>query len=448
MKTEASDRTRPTVVTPTSGAPADMPVDTPVDTCLTRGRPSLTSKLVLKRLERIEDGTLELHAHGTRHVFGSGSLRAVLSVHDDRFWSTIALRGAIGAGEAYAAGWWTSDDPIAVVRVLVRNRAVLQAMEGGLATLSKPLFALYHRLRRNTEAGARANIAAHYDLSNEFFSLFLDRTMTYSCGIFDGEDTTMEEASLAKIDRLCKKLDLRPEHHLLEIGTGWGALAIHAAREYGCRVTTTTISQQQYDLAKERIAKAGLEDRITLLFEDYRNLTGTYDRLVSVEMIEAVGHQFYEEFYRTCGRLLTPDGTMAVQAITIADSHYERAKRSVDFIQRYIFPGSCIPSVTALQTAMSRASDLTLVQMEDFGAHYARTLSIWRANLREKWAEARELGLSEDFLRLWEFYFAYCAGGFAERHIGVSQLLYARPEAHRSPQLPPIGERESAVADF
>lgn len=440
MKTEAPHRVQPPIVRSQS-APGETRT-------ANGGRPTLLSKLVLRRLGRLEDGSLTLHAHGERHVFGSGRPTAEIAVHDDRFWSSIAFRGAIGAGEAYALGWWTSDDPIAVVRVLVRNRAVLSSMEGGLATLSKPLFALYHRLRRNTRSGARANIAAHYDLSNEFFSLFLDRTMTYSCGIFDGEDTTMEEASLAKIDRLCKKLDLRPEHHLLEIGTGWGALAIHAAREYGCRVTTTTISQQQYDLAKERIEKAGLEDRITLLFEDYRNLTGIYDRIVSVEMIEAVGHQFYEDFYRTCSSLLEPDGYMAIQAITIADSQYERAKRSVDFIQRYIFPGSCIPSVTALQTAMSRAGDLTLVQMEDFGTHYARTLSIWRDNLRERWSEARELGLSEDFLRLWEFYFAYCAGGFAERHIGVSQLLYARPEAHRAPSLPDMGERERVAADF
>ncbi|QDU83294.1 Cyclopropane-fatty-acyl-phospholipid synthase [Planctomycetes bacterium Pla163] len=428
-------KTTPTTV---PSKPASTSSTAPAPAAPAQVRPlSWMARAVLARLRELEHGTLELHANGQRFEFGATEPRVRIAVHDDRFWSSIALRGSIGAGEAYAAGWWSTDDPIAVVRTMVRNHDVLSAMEGGLARLSQPFFALYHRLRRNSHAQARANIAAHYDLSNEFFALFLDRTMTYSCGIFDGEDTTLEEASLAKIDRLCKKLDLQPHHHLLEIGTGWGALAIHAAREYGCRVTTTTISQQQYDLAKERIEKAGLEDRITLLFEDYRNLTGTYDRLVSVEMIEAVGHQYFGEFYEKCGALLKPDGYMAIQAITIADSHYERAKGSVDFIQRYIFPGSCIPSITALQVAMSRNSDLTAVHLEDFGAHYARTLGVWHANLRAGWDEAKQLGLSEDFLRLWEFYFAYCAGGFAERHIGVSQVLYAKPFAHRAPVLPP-----------
>jgi cyclopropane-fatty-acyl-phospholipid synthase len=406
---------------------------------------SWLAKSVLTRLERIARGTLELEADGVRHVFGAGAPHAAVEVHDERFWSAVALRGSIGAGEAYSAGWWTSADPAAVVRVFVRNQDVLGALDSGLARLSKPFLAAYHLLNKNTKDGSRANIAAHYDLSNEFFALFLDETMTYSCGIFDGAHTSMREASVAKIDRLCTKLDLRPEHHLLEIGTGWGAFAIHAAREYGCRVTTTTISERQFEWAQQRIRQAGLEDRITLLLEDYRNLEAAvggedtrFDRLVSVEMIEAVGHQYFEEFYGTCGRLLKPDGYMALQAITIADAHYERAKRSVDFIQRHIFPGSCIPSITALSTAMSRASDLTTVHLEDFGAHYARTLGVWNANLRANWGEAKQLGLSEEFLRLWEFYFAYCAGGFAERHIGVAQIVHAKPEAHRAPVLPPL----------
>jgi cyclopropane-fatty-acyl-phospholipid synthase len=397
---------------------------------------SWLARTVLTRLERIARGTLEVEAHGARHVFGSGEPRAAVEVHDERFWSAVALRGSIGAGEAYSAGWWTSADPAAVVRVFVRNQDVIGALDSGLAQLSKPFLAAYHRLRRNTKDGSRSNIAAHYDLSNEFFALFLDETMTYSCGIFDGEHTTMREASLAKIDRLCTKLDLRPEHHLLEIGTGWGAFAIHAAREYGCRVTTTTISQRQFEWAEQRIRQAGLESRIHLVLEDYRNLVGRFDRLVSVEMIEAVGHHFYEAFYGACSRFLKPDGLMALQAITIADAHYERAKGSVDFIQRHIFPGSCIPSITALSTAMSRASDMTTVNLEDFGAHYARTLAAWNTNLRANWSEAKQLGLSEEFLRMWEFYFAYCSGGFAERHIGVAQILHAKPEAHRTPVLP------------
>jgi len=270
-------------------------------------------------------------------------------------------------------------------------------------------------------------VQAHYDLSNDFFALFLDETMTYSCGIFEHERSTLAEASIAKIDTLCHKLDLKPDDHLLEIGTGWGALSIHAAREYGCRVTTTTISAEQHAMAAERIAAAGLGDRIELLFEDYRRLQGRYDKLVSVEMIEAVGHQFYDEFFARCSALLVPEGQMALQAITIADQAFDAASRSVDFIQRYIFPGSCIPSVTALCSSMTRASDLRLTDLEDIGPHYVTTLAAWRRNLLERWQDARSLSYSDEFLRLWEFYFCYCEGGFAERHISDVQMMLARP---------------------
>ncbi|MEZ5977658.1 MAG: cyclopropane-fatty-acyl-phospholipid synthase family protein [Planctomycetota bacterium] len=405
---------------------------------------SLLAKAVLARLERITVGSLALRSGDATRVLGTGGEPfASVEVHDERFWGAVALRGSIGAGEAYAAGWWTSGDPTSVVRLFVRNADVLGSMESGFARLSKPVLALWHKLRRNTESGSRANIAAHYDLSNEFFGLFLDETMTYSCGIFEDATCDMREASIAKIDRLCRKLDLGPRTHLLEIGTGWGALAVHAAREYGCRVTTTTISRRQHEVAEARIREAGLEGRVTLLLEDYRNLraldpSARFDRLVSVEMIEAVGHQYYETFYRECSELLAPDGLMAMQAITIADAHYERARRSVDFIQRHVFPGSCIPSVTALHTAMSRASDLTTVHLEDFGDHYVKTLATWRRNLRERWDEAKALGLSEEFLRLWEFYFAYCEGGFAERHIGVCQMLHAKPLARTVPEVAPL----------
>ncbi len=404
----------------------------------TAGRP-LAARLLLSRLERIESGSLSVYADGARHDFGDprqeGAPHAAIRVHDPRFWSTVVRRGSVGAGEAYAAGWWTSDDPTAVVRLFVRNRDALTGLEGGLALLSKPFLAAWHALRRNTERGSRSNIRAHYDLSNEFFALFLDETMTYSCGVFADEGTTLREASIAKIDRLCRKLELAPGDHLLEIGTGWGALALHAAREYGCRVTTTTISREQHDLAAERIRAAGLEDRVTLLFEDYRRLEGTYDKLVSVEMIEAVGHRYYDEFFRRCAALLRPEGTMALQAITIADQHYERAKGSVDFIQRHIFPGSCIPSVSALCASMTRASDLRVTDLEDIGPHYTTTLAAWRQSLRERWDDARALGYSDEFLRLWEFYFCYCEGGFAERHISDVQMLLARPLAR--PLAPP-----------
>jgi cyclopropane-fatty-acyl-phospholipid synthase len=402
-------------------------------------RTSLLERLVLAQMERIESGSLTLVQGGVRREFGHHDPalpRAVVQVRDPRFFSAVALRGSVGAGESFARGYWSSDDPAAVVRLFVRNQESLTGMEGGFARLSRGFIGLYHALRPNTESGSRENIRAHYDLSNEFFGLFLDDTMTYSCGVFESEDATMRDASIAKIDRLCRKLDLRPTDHLLEIGTGWGAFAIHAAREYGCRVTTTTISKEQHDYAAARFREAGLEDRITLLLEDYRRLEGTYDKLVSVEMIEAVGARYYPEFFRRCASLLTPEGTMAIQAITIADQHYERARRSVDFIQRHIFPGSCIPSVTALSTAMTAGSDLRMVDLEDIGPHYVKTLATWRANLEERWDQARSMGYSDEFLRLWEFYFAYCEGGFAERHIGDVHMVLQRPGARPGMRAP------------
>jgi len=395
-------------------------------------REPLSKRLLLAGLERITHGVLTVEAHGVRHSFGdraSDALTACVSVRDDRFWSSVLRRGSIGVGEAYASGWWTSDDPTAVVRLFIRNQEARLGLETGLARLGRPFLKAFHALRRNTQRGSKANIGAHYDLSNEFFALFLDATMTYSCGIYEHEGATLQEASVAKIDRLCRKLELRPEDHLLEIGTGWGAFALHAAREYGCRVTTTTISREQHALAARRFEESGLQDRITLLRDDYRCLEGTYDKLVSVEMIEAVGHQYYDEFFRRCSALLKPEGTMAMQAITIADQHYDRARRSVDFIQRHIFPGSCIPSVSALCASMTRASDLRLVDLEDIGMHYVPTLATWRKNLLERWSDARALGYSEEFLRLWEFYFCYCEGGFAERHISDVHMVMARPGA-------------------
>ncbi|MDA0947120.1 MAG: cyclopropane-fatty-acyl-phospholipid synthase [Planctomycetota bacterium] len=401
-------------------------------------RPTLLQRAVLRGFEAIEAGRLEVVIGERRHRFGQeveGAADAVLEVHDERFWGALALRGSIGAGEAYALGWWDSPAATDLVRLMVRNQDALDRLDSGWARLSKPFLAAFHRLRRNTEEGSRDNIAAHYDLSNDFFELFLDPTMTYSSGVFEHGASSLEEASVAKIDRLCRKLELGPDDHLLEIGTGWGGLALHAAREYGCRVTTTTISRQQHAYATRRIEEAGLSGRVTLLLEDYRKLTGTYDKLVSVEMIEAVGHQYYGEFFAQCGRLLKPHGMMAMQAILIADQHFERAARSVDFIQRYIFPGSNIPSTTALLSAATGSSDLRLSHHECFGTHYTRTLAAWRERLRTRWEEAQALGFEETFLRLFEFYFHYCEGGFEERHIDVAQLTLVKPGARSAPML-------------
>jgi len=402
-------------------------------------RPPLIGRKVLARMSEVSSGSLSLLEGGRRHDFGkaeAGLPHATIEVRDARFWAAVAFRGSIGAGEAYSKGWWTSADPVAVVRVFVRNGEALDGLERGFARLSRPFLAVYHALRRNNERGSAENIRAHYDVSNEFFALFLDPTMTYSCGVYEHPEATLEEASIAKIDRLCRKLDLKPSDHLLEIGTGWGAFALHAAREYGCRVTTTTISKEQHVLAEKRIREAGLEDRITLLFQDYRRLEGTYDKLVSVEMIEAVGADYYGEFFECCSKLLKPEGSMALQAITISDQHFERARRSVDFIQRHVFPGSCIPSVTALISAATRSSDLRVAELEDIGPHYVKTLATWREALRARWSDAMAMGYSDDFLRQWEFYFAYCEGGFAERHISDVHMLLQRPGVR-----PPITAR-------
>ena len=410
-------------------------------------RQSLLERAVRGRLRLIFRGSLTLTAEGATEVFGtplqsgasdmvllpSGGVGSVdrdahgtVEVHDDRFWSALALRGSVGAGEAYAYGWWTSPEPTDVVRVLVANQRALDGMEKGLARLSLPMLKAFHWLRDNTRAGSRKNIAAHYDLSNDFFGLFLDPTMTYSSAFYARRDDSLEDAQLAKIDRLCERLDLGPDDHLLEIGTGWGAFARRAASRFGCRVTTTTISKEQHAFAVERIERAGLSDRVDVRLEDYRDLRGQFTKIVSVEMIEAVGARHYGTFFETCARLLAPGGALAMQAITIHDRHFDRARKAVDFIQRHIFPGSCIPSVTALSSAAASASDLRPVFMEDIGEHYVPTLRTWRDTLRERREEALAMGFDEDFLRLFDFYFCYCEGGFAERHISVAHLVYAK----------------------
>jgi len=403
---------------------------------------AIAERALRARLSGLQDGQLMLVDGSRVDYYGKRTARCPLSttvhVHDPRFYSEIAFGGSIGAGEAYMLGYWSVNDLTALVRILVQNREVMDGMETGLARLTAPIQKALHWAARNTRSGSRRNIAAHYDLGNDFFALFLDPTMMYSSAIFEHPDMTLEQAQIARLDRICRKLDLKPSDHLLEIGTGWGGMAIHAARHYGCRVTTTTISRQQYELARERIRMAGLEDRITLLLEDYRDLDGQYDKLVSIEMIEAVGHHYYDTFFGKCGELLKQDGLMLLQAITIADQRYEQARRSVDFIQRHIFPGSCIPSVTAMTQSITRASDMRLVNLEDIGPHYATTLRMWRENLLRNIERVRGLGYPESFIRMWEFYLCYCEGGFAERAIGDVHMLMAKPDNRRASNLPPL----------
>jgi cyclopropane-fatty-acyl-phospholipid synthase len=388
---------------------------------------------VRARLAQLRHGRVSLIDQGQRSDHGTPSARCPLTVQievlDPRFWGELAFGGSIGAGEAYMAGYWRCDDLTGLVRILLQNREVLDGMEGGLARLTAPLQKALHWANRNTRSGSRRNIAAHYDLGNDFFALFLDPTMMYSCAYYETPQTTLEEAQQARLHRVCQHLKLGPDDHLLEIGTGWGGMAIHAAQHYGCRVTTTTISRQQYELARERVAAAGLQDRITLLLEDYRDLTGQYDKLVSLEMIEAVGHQFYGDYFAQCARLLKDDGLMLLQAITITDQRYEAARKSVDFIQRHIFPGSTIPSITAMLNAITAETDMKLVQLDDIGPHYATTLRHWRERFMARLDEVRALGYPDTFIRMWDFYLCYCEGGFAERALGDVHMLLAKPGA-------------------
>ncbi|MET0934839.1 MAG: cyclopropane-fatty-acyl-phospholipid synthase family protein [Luteibacter sp.] len=348
-------------------------------------------------------------------------------VEDLGFYRAVAANGSVGAGEAFMDGLWTCDDLVGLVRLLVRNRDRLDGMESGLARLGGMAMKGWHALRRNTREGSRRNIAAHYDLGNDFFGLFLSADLMYSSALWDGPGDTLEEASTRKLDRVCRWLDLRPGDRVIEIGTGWGGFAVHAARHYGCHVTTTTISREQHALAAQRVKDAGVEDRVALLLEDYRDLTGTYDKLVSIEMIEAIGAPYLDGYFAKLGQLLCPGGRALVQAITIEDHRYAQALASVDFIKRYVFPGSFIPSIQAMLTAKTRATDLALVRLEDFGISYARTLEAWRERFMERLPQVRAQGFDERFIRLWEFYLAYCEGGFRERSIGVSHLLMEKP---------------------
>ena len=393
----------------------------------------LLRRLVLRQLAQLRIGSLRLHEGSSTLHFGSADaeLRAEIHVHDSAAWGLIAGNGSIGAGEAYIHGYWSSPELTAVIRLFVANLDVLDGMEGGLAILGRPLVRGLHWLNRNTRSGSRRNIAAHYDLGNELFEQFLDPTMMYSAAMFERADDSLEQAQLNKLERICRKLDLKPGDHLLEIGTGWGSMALYAATHYGCRVTTTTLSQQQYAYTQRRILEQGLQDRVTLLLEDYRDLTGQYDKLVSIEMIEAVGHRYLSDYFQQCAHLLKPDGLMLLQAITIRDQRYHQARRSVDFIQRYIFPGGALPSLNRMLEVLTKRSDLNLVHMEDFGPHYARTLRLWHENLHRARHELERLGYDDYFYRMWEFYLCYCEGGFIERGIGTAQLLLAKPQARR-----------------
>ncbi len=393
----------------------------------------LARRIVFAQLEKLQVGQIIVSQAGLQATFGRLTddfpLTIQLRVFNSKFYRDIAFGGSVGAGEAYIQGYWACDELEDLLRILIRNRDVLEKMDSGLGRLGAPMQKLFHALNRNTRSGSRKNIAAHYDLGNDFYRLWLDPKMMYSSAYFDSPDTSLEDAAVEKLDRICRKLDLSADDTVIEIGTGWGGFAIHAARHYGCHVTTTTISQQQYDYAKQAISDAGLEDRITLLFKDYRDLQGSFDKLVSIEMIEAVGHEYHDTYFRKCCELLKSDGQMLLQAITIADQRYDEYKTGVDFIKRYIFPGGCLTSVTDMTRTLTRQTDMRVIHLEDIGPHYATTLNRWHRRFLARIDEVRELGYPESFIRMWRFYLAYCESAFIERAIGDVQMLIMRPAA-------------------
>lgn len=366
----------------------------------------------------------------------SGSV-ATIRVVDPSFYSAVAFGGSMGAAESYIDGAWTTDDLSGLIETITVNIDAMDALESPFARTLSSLATAAYWLDRNTRAGSRRNIVAHYDLGNEFFRLFLDPTMTYSCAIFENGAETLEQAQVEKIDRSCRKLCLTPSDHLLEIGTGWGALAVHAASRYGCRVTTTTLSDEQHRLATRLVRDSGLESRVTVLKSDYRDLTGEFDKIVSIEMLEAVGAEHLPTYFHACSRLLKPTGAALIQSIVIRDQYFRAAARTRDFIKKYIFPGSCIPSMSAIMDAVERKTDFRLWHMEDIGPHYVTTLRIWRERFLSRLDEVRAMGFDDRFIRMWDYYLAYCEGGFRARRIGDAQVLLTKPMC----RIPAVGER-------
>ena len=375
-------------------------------------------------LNRLREGRVELFDGHRRRSFGPADARLAATIHlrDDRFLRALP-RGSLALAESYADGAWDSDDLVTLVRIGARELPRLDRWRRPLT----PLRNVFTRVPRNTRDGAQRHIAAHYDLGNDMFRLFLDDSMTYSCAYFETPDVPLHEAQEVKLDRVCRKLGLGPNDHLLEIGTGWGSLALHAAGRYGCRVTTTTISREQRAIAAQRVREQGLEDRVTVLLEDYRDLRGRFDKLVSIEMIEAVGWQYFDTFFRRCAELLRPDGLMLLQAITVADRAYELEKATRSFVKQLIFPAGCLPSVEVIRRCVDRVTDFRMLDLEDITDHYPETLRRWRENFVRSEKRAAELGYDQRFRRLWELYFSWCEGGFRERRIGDVQALLAKP---------------------
>jgi cyclopropane-fatty-acyl-phospholipid synthase len=392
-------------------------------------RDRLAGAAVRAVLRRLRAGRIELRDGGRELAYGppGAELRATVTVNDSAAWHG-PLRGSLGLGETYVDGAWDCDDLVALIRIAARELRDLDGLRGAVARPRGVLHRSRHLVPDSTPGRARENISAHYDLGNDLFAAFLDERMMYSCAYFPRPGASLEEAQLAKLERICERLVLGPDTHLLEIGSGWGGLAVHAAREHGCRVTTTTISREQHALARERVREAGLADRVTVLLEDYRDLRGRYDRLVSVEMIEAVGWRHFDDFFRRCSELLAADGLMALQAITIDDRLFEAEKGTRSFANAHVFPGGCLPCNRVIADCLARVTDLRQVWSEDITAHYPPTLAAWRQRFHAAWGRLRGSGYDERFRRLWDFYLCSSEAGFRERRIGDVQMLMAKPQ--------------------
>lgn len=394
---------------------------------------SLSRKLTFSLFDQIQQAGLLINDVDEQYFFGdrAAPLQAEVQINNNRFYRRLLSGGSIGVAESYVEGDWSSPDLVTLVRLFARNMPTLEKLEKRLGWITYPMHKLSHLSNSNTLQGSRTNIAAHYDLGNDLYQLILDSQMQYSSGIFRHKNDSLEQAQQHKLQLICDKLDLKPDQHLIEIGSGWGGLACYAAKHYGCKVTTTTLSQQQYQYAQSMIQQQGLEDRVTLLLKDYRDLDGQYDRLVSVEMIEAVGYRFLPGYFQKLEQLLKPHGKMLIQAITIADQQFEQYRKGVDFIQRYIFPGGCLPCISEMCKQLQKNTSMTVTRMQDYGLHYADTIAIWTQNFKQHALKLMESGYDRDFQRLWDFYFAYCEGGFREGSIGLVHFEAAKPRARQ-----------------
>ncbi|WP_350979134.1 cyclopropane-fatty-acyl-phospholipid synthase family protein [Shewanella sp. AC34-MNA-CIBAN-0136] len=391
---------------------------------------SLARKILLRALAHLAEGHLTIVDGNQTSEFGDpkSEVHATMQVQHANFYRQVVFGGSIGAGEAYIQGHWCSPDLTKVVQVFAQNLALLDNIERYFSWLSNGVNRIKHIFNRNSETGSKRNILAHYDLGNDMYKEFLDPEMMYSSALYPADDSSLNEAQLHKLHTICERLELTPGQTLLEVGTGWGALAIYAAKHYGVHVTTTTISDAQFDYAQARVKQEGLEDRITLLKQDYRLLTGEYDRVVSIEMIEAVGHEYLAGFFEKLQHLLKPSGRMLIQAITIADQRYDSYRKSVDFIQRYIFPGGCLPSVSEMTKHIAKKTDMVTWSIDDMGKDYARTLKHWHENFDAAYDKIKALNYGDDFIRMWKFYLSYCEGGFLERTTSTVHLVAVRPQ--------------------